>query len=50
MLSRYDPRTDSWFEIASMLEARQRFDLEVVGDYMFALGGWDEDGKLTTST
>jgi len=45
---RYDPRTDSWIEIASMIEARQRFDLEVVGDYMFALGGWDENVQSST--
>ena len=45
LVSRFDPRTDSWFEISSMNEARQRFDLEVIGDNMFALGGWDDSGK-----
>jgi len=43
-MGRYDPRTDTWLEIASMHEARQEFDLEVVDCQMFALGGYDESG------
>ncbi|XP_060609052.2 kelch-like protein 32 isoform X2 [Anolis sagrei] len=39
---RYDPRNNSWAEIASMKNCREHFVLGAVGEYLYAVGGRNE--------
>ena len=45
---RYDPRFDSWFEIASMNEARKDFVLLESNNCLYAIGGQDENMVMCT--
>lgn len=40
---RYDPRFDTWFELASMTEARKDFVMLSIGKCLYAIGGQDEN-------
>ena len=40
---RYDPRFDSWYELASMNEARKDFDVVAYGNKLYAVAGQDEN-------
>ncbi|XP_064641579.1 kelch-like protein 13 isoform X2 [Lineus longissimus] len=40
---RYDPRFDSWYELAAMSEARKDFALMAIGDILYGIGGQDEN-------
>ena len=40
---RYDPRFDSWFEVAPMMEARKDFCMVVFGNKFYAIAGQDEN-------
>ncbi|KAM9370890.1 kelch-like protein 9 [Phaethornis superciliosus] len=44
---RFDPRNNSWLQVASMLERRTRFHADVVSDHIFAVGGGTLLGSLT---
>ncbi|NXC48393.1 KLH13 protein, partial [Penelope pileata] len=44
---RFDPRTASWLQVASMLQRRTRFHAEVLSDHIFAVGGGTLLGTLT---
>ena len=37
---RYDPRTDSWIQIADMRNARESFQMGVVDGMIYAVGEW----------
>lgn len=37
----YDPRTNTWCQVASMLTPRSNFGIEVVDDRIFAVGGFN---------
>ncbi|OCT78236.1 hypothetical protein XELAEV_18029344mg [Xenopus laevis] len=39
---RYDPRSNTWTEISSMKNCRERFVLGAVGDFLYAVGGRNE--------
>nr|XP_060609052.1 kelch-like protein 32 isoform X2 [Anolis sagrei ordinatus] len=39
---RYDPRNNSWAEIAPMKNCREHFVLGAVGEYLYAVGGRNE--------
>ena len=43
---RYDPRFDSWFELASMSEARKDFVIVASGMKLYAIGGQDENNVM----
>ena len=43
---RYDPRFDSWFELASMSEARKDFVLLAYNMQLYAIGGQDENNVM----
>ena len=45
---RYDPRFDSWFELASMLEARKDFVVVALDMRLYAVGGQDENMVMCT--
>ncbi|KAK2188925.1 hypothetical protein NP493_119g01051 [Ridgeia piscesae] len=45
---RYDPRFDSWFELASMNEARKDFVLLDCNNCLYAIGGQDENMVMCT--
>ena len=40
---RYDPRFDSWYETASMNEARKDFCMVALGKHLYAIAGQDEN-------
>ncbi|NXI74042.1 KLHL9 protein, partial [Anseranas semipalmata] len=44
---RFDPRNNSWLQVASMLERRTRFHADVLSDHIFAVGGGTLLGTLT---
>ncbi|NXI49881.1 KLH13 protein, partial [Chloroceryle aenea] len=44
---RFDPRTTSWLQVASMLERRTRFHADVLSDCILAVGGGTLLGTLT---
>nr|XP_009933180.1 PREDICTED: kelch-like protein 13 [Opisthocomus hoazin] len=44
---RFDPRSASWLQVASMLERRTRFHADVLSDCIFAVGGGTLLGTLT---
>ncbi|NXD83056.1 KLHL9 protein, partial [Halcyon senegalensis] len=44
---RFDPRTASWLQVASMLERRTRFHADVLSDCILAVGGGTLLGTLT---
>ncbi|NXX14073.1 KLH13 protein, partial [Podargus strigoides] len=44
---RFDPRSTSWLQVASMLERRTRFHADVLSDCIFAVGGGTLLGTLT---
>ncbi|NXL67736.1 KLHL9 protein, partial [Chordeiles acutipennis] len=44
---RFDPRSTSWLQVASMLERRTRFHADVLSDHIFAVGGGTLLGTLT---
>ncbi|KAJ8413838.1 hypothetical protein AAFF_G00064360 [Aldrovandia affinis] len=47
---RYDPRTESWIQVAAMLEKRTRFHSDVLSGALVAVAGGTLLGKLTAST
>ncbi|NXL36261.1 KLHL9 protein, partial [Glaucidium brasilianum] len=47
---RFDPRNASWLQVASMLERRTRFQVAVLSDRIFAVGGGTLLGTLTRTT
>ncbi|KAG9469188.1 hypothetical protein GDO78_021087 [Eleutherodactylus coqui] len=46
---RFDPRSNSWLQVAGMLERRTRFHTEVIGDRVIAVGGGSLLGQLIQS-
>ncbi|NXN99026.1 KLHL9 protein, partial [Rhinopomastus cyanomelas] len=44
---RFDPRSSSWLQVASMLQRRTRFHADVLVDCIFAVGGGTLLGSLT---
>ncbi|XP_040261814.1 kelch-like protein 9 [Bufo bufo] len=46
---RFDPRSGSWLQVASMLERRTRFHTEVIGERIIAVGGGSLLGHLSQS-
>ncbi|NXU81387.1 KLHL9 protein, partial [Oreotrochilus melanogaster] len=44
---RFDPRNNSWLQVASMLERRTRFHAEVLSGHICAVGGGTLLGSLT---
>ena len=48
-LEKYDPTTDEWRTLAEMEEPRAYVGVAALGDYIYAVGGWNEDeGALNT--
>ncbi|CAH1780031.1 unnamed protein product [Owenia fusiformis] len=45
---RYDPRFDSWFELASMNESRKDFSMVAHGKQLYAISGQDENMVMCT--
>nr|XP_022339071.1 kelch-like protein 13 [Crassostrea virginica] len=45
---RYDPRFDTWFELASMNEPRKDFVMLALGTKLFAIAGQDENKVMHT--
>lgn len=45
---RYDPRFDTWFELASMNEPRKDFVLLALGTKLYAIAGQDENKVMHT--
>ena len=45
---RYDPRFDSWYELASMNEARKDFTLKAYKNCLYAIAGQDENMVMCT--
>ena len=41
----FDPATGKWTAIASLPEARSSHDVAVIGDKLYAIGGWNMKGK-----
>ncbi|XP_056274883.1 kelch-like protein 31 [Pseudoliparis swirei] len=48
-LSRYDPRFNTWFHLASMRQHRTHFSLAASGGRLFAIGGRNVEGLLATT-
>lgn len=44
---RYDPKTDSWSMIASMSIRRDSVGVGILGDTLFAIGGYDGHNYLS---
>lgn len=44
---RYDPKTDSWTIIANMSIGRESVGIGVLGDRLFAIGGYDGQTYLS---
>ena len=40
-LDRYDPKTDTWTQVASMSVGRDAIGVCLLGDRLFAVGGYD---------
>ncbi|XP_075227161.1 kelch-like protein 5 [Lycorma delicatula] len=40
-VERYDPKTDSWTTVANMSIGRDSVGVSLLGDYLFAVGGYD---------
>ena len=45
---RYDPRFDSWYEMAAMNEARKDFCMVATGNRLYAVAGQDENMVMCT--
>ncbi|XP_048413971.1 kelch-like protein 31 [Stegostoma tigrinum] len=45
-LNRYDPRFNTWFHLASMLQRRTHFSMCAYNGLLFAIGGRNSDGPL----
>ncbi|CAG5111895.1 Oidioi.mRNA.OKI2018_I69.chr2.g6166.t1.cds [Oikopleura dioica] len=45
---RFDPRTNSWREVASLNEKRTFFHLSAIGSNLYAVGGRNSAGELAT--
>ncbi|XP_069113518.1 kelch-like protein 26 [Argopecten irradians] len=45
---RYDPRFDTWYELASMIEPRRDFALVGLEGHIYAIGGQDENKMMNT--
>lgn len=48
MVHRYDPRFNSWYQVAPMLSRRAYFFAGVVGNHLYAVGGKFKDGSLAS--
>ncbi|XP_028317700.1 kelch-like protein 31 [Gouania willdenowi] len=48
-LSRYDPRFNTWLHLASMRQRRTHFSLAASGGRLFAIGGRNVEGLLSTT-
>ncbi|XP_054854260.1 kelch-like protein 13 [Eublepharis macularius] len=46
---RFDPRHNSWLQVASMLDRRTRFHADVLNDHLVAVGGGALLGTLTNA-
>lgn len=44
--ARFDPSTGAWSTFASLPSPRSSFDAAVVGDRIYAVGGWDVQGNV----
>ena len=49
MVHRYDPRFNSWYQVAPMLSRRAYFFAGVVGNHLYAIGGKFKDGSLASA-
>ena len=45
---RYDPRLDSWFRLPYMHQARSEFVLVALDNYLYAIGGQDDNVRTNT--
>ena len=46
-LTRYDPRSDTWCTVAPMGMCRDAVGVAVLGDRLFAVGGYDGQSYLS---
>lgn len=46
ILSRYDPKTDTWTIVASMSQGRDAIGVCLLGERLFAVGGYDGNSYL----
>ncbi|XP_007906947.1 kelch-like protein 31 [Callorhinchus milii] len=47
-LSRYDPRFNTWFHLAGLLQKRTHFSMCVYNGLLFAIGGRNAEGSLAS--
>ncbi|XP_041353490.1 kelch-like protein 13 [Gigantopelta aegis] len=46
---RFDPVTNQWIQLSPMITARCRFTAEVIGDFIYIIGGETSSGRITDS-
>lgn len=47
-VSRFDPETKKWTDIAPLPEPRSSHDAAVVGDHLYVVGGWQLNGESSS--
>lgn len=45
IFAKYDPKTNTWKELAPLPQPRSSFDAAVVGDKLYVVGGWNLQGS-----
>jgi len=47
-VDRYDPLSNQWTSVTPMLTRRREPAVVTLGNYIYAIGGWNDEGKLKT--